>query len=343
MKPARIIPVLLSCLFTTACSDGGDTPLPDYLTRLGRSLEMNISPTREELPALPRARELHIDLAQGSLDLLDMFALNDCQLNVTIGKSNSSLGKLASGSQRLLLELEFLSLAPACIRTLESGDHVELAKTLKLALSGKRQQLPARIWNATFAGPEFREFWSQPSSLAKYPGATGPAVPAALEELATLFRAWLTGGYQTGHDRLEPLLGIIRTGDGGSLLSGLAVQRSGLDTGTAALHQRLGDPPLCYENRPGSRGRILETVVRKFFIGEVQPWSVELARRRQLLLEPITEMEAALEEVTPSSYSDWRRRRDSLLSSSIEAPRQHALAIAALLDQCGLRPGGQAQ
>ena len=170
-------------------------------------------------------------------------------------------------------------------------------------------------------------------------GATGTAVPAALEELVLLLRRWLNGDYEAGRDRLETLLATIRRGDGGRLLSALETQHNGLASGTEAVRQRLTDPPLCYRKRPSPQGLIFETVIRKYFIGEVQPWSVQIARRVQLLGEPIARLEKMLEDVTPPAYRDWRRYRDSLMSSGVEAPRQHALAVAELLDVCGLRPG----
>ena len=313
--------------------------MPEYMERLGRSLDMPIEVAGPDLAPLPRARDLHIDLMPGAIDLLDLFALRDCRLNVTIGKSNSSLGKLATSSQRLLLELEFLTLAPACIRSLRDRGESRLAAMLEAASAEKRGQLPARIWNATLAGPEFREFWQRPATLANYPDATGGAVPAALSELAALIDTWLSGEHGAGHERLEALLGAVRRGDGGSLLASLATQRRSLASATPAVRQRIAGPALCFGGTPSPEARIFETVVRKYFIGEVQPWAVALARRRQLLREPLAAMEEALEDVTPAAYRAWRVQRDRLLNSSIESPRRHAMAIAELLETCVLRPG----
>ena len=81
-------------LALAACGAGGETPVPNYLARLGRSLDLPPESPSAGPPTLPRSRDLHIDLQAGSLDLLDMLALGDCRLDVTIGKSNSSLGKL---------------------------------------------------------------------------------------------------------------------------------------------------------------------------------------------------------------------------------------------------------
>ena len=156
-----------------------------------------------------------------------------------------------------------------------------------------------------------------------------------------LVDAWLSGDYGVGGERLEALLGTVRRGDGGSLLASLAIQRRSLAGATPTVRRRIDAPALCFGGTPSPEARIFETVVRRYFIGEVQPWAVALARRRQLLREPLAALEGALEDVTPAAYRAWRVQRDTLLDSSIDAPRRHALAIAELLETCGLRPGSE--
>ncbi len=321
------------------CSAGSDLPLDNYLTRLGRSLDRDIEPLTDRLPPLPRARELHLDLVSGSIDLLDLLAMRGCELNVTIGKSNSSLGKLATDSQRLLLELEFLALAPACIESLDANEDAGLIATLSAAIDKKRTQLPARIWNATLGGPEFRDFWKSPGRLGDYPAATGGDVPVALARLSMLVSAWLAGDYRAGGEELEPLLDEVRRGDGGALLASLARQRAGLAAAAPALQERLEPAPICFSNSPSPEGRIVDNVIRKFFIGEVQPWSVQVARRRGDLMPPVLSLETSLADVIPTAYRQWLQVRDPLLDSAVAAPREHARHLATLLESCGLRPG----
>ncbi len=328
--------VLAACL--SSCS-GSDAPVDNYLTRLGRSLDRNIEPEPERLPPLPRARDLQLDLLPGSIDLLDLLALRGCELTITIGKSNSSLGKVATDSQRLLLELEFLALAPACIGALDPAEDEELIATLTEALASKREQLPARVWNATLGGPEFRSFWKRPNRLGDYPADTSGQIATALERLAALSAQWLDGDYAAGSEELEPLLADVRRGDGGALLASLDLQRAGLAAAEPALQDRVQPAPICFGNTPSPEGRIVDNVVRKFFIGEVQPWSVRIARRRADLMPAVHALESHLDAVMPTAYRDWSGQRDALLASATEAPREHARSLAALLDSCGLRPG----
>ena len=333
-----ILPGLI-VLAIAACAPAGEPPLEDYLARLGRSLQRDIATPSPAWPAYPRSREMVLPVSTGSIDLLDMLALGDCALDVTIGKANSSLGRLATDSQRLLLELEFLRLAPACISSLNPGQDGELVETLAAAVESKRQQLPARVWNATLGGPEFRAFWKRPPSLSDYPAQTGVAVVTALARLAELVEHWLGGDYDVGAAELEPLLDQVRRGDGGALLAALAIQGAGLGSAAPAIDDRLRRAPLCFDSTPSMQGEILDNVVRKFFVGQVQPWSVKLERRRQLLLPHVTAIEQQLGAVSPPAFRQWREDRNQLLEISAGAPRDHALALAALLESCGLRPG----
>ncbi len=330
--------VLAGCLLS-GCGAGSDGPLDNYLTRLSRSLDRAIEPGAERLPPLPRARDLKLDLQSGSIGLLDFLALGGCELSITIGSINSSLGKLATESQRLLLELEFLSLAPACIGSLDPAEDGELITALQAAVADKQRGLPARIWNATLGGPEYRAFWKRPGHLGNYPADTGSEVVTALARLAQLSTRWLDGDYEAGSNELEHLLGDIRRGDGGALLASLDVQRAGLAGAASALQDRVEGSPVCLDNRPSPEGRIVDNVVRKFFIGEVQPWSVQVARRRTELISPVLALELNLAQVAPPAYRQWSQQRDQLLSSAVKAPREHARGLAAILESCGLRPG----
>ncbi len=341
MKSARnrLSVLLLAASLVGGCSESSSVPLDKYLTRLANSLDRPITVNVDRLPPLPRSRDLQIDQQSQSIGLLDLLALNGCELSITIGNINSSLGKLASDSQRLLLELEFLSLAPACIRSLDQTTDAELITTLQAAMSEKHRMLSARIWNATLGGPEFRAFWKRPHRLDNYPANTGGQISLSLARLAELSSQWLDGNYEAGSGELERLLGNVRSGDGGALLAALDLQRSALAAAAPAIQQRLDGASICLGNTPSLEGRIVDNVVRKFFIGEVQVWSVQVARRRNQLMPPVLALEQSLRKNMPDAYRTWARQRDQLLNSATDAPREHARHLAALLESCGLRPG----
>jgi hypothetical protein len=93
-------------------------------------------------------------LPPGKLGALDFLAISGCEVQVTIGKRNSSLGRMAKESQRLLLELEYLALAPECIDYQRRQGRSGVADTLEQAwqLSNCRPWHSTQPWAARSTG-----------------------------------------------------------------------------------------------------------------------------------------------------------------------------------------------
>lgn len=335
-KAIRLILVAL----LAGCGGGPTAGFDDYLARLGRTLEVE-PPAWEaaDFEPPPRTGRLRIPLEGSTVDALDFLALRGCALQVTIGKRNSSLGRLASDSQRLLLELEFLQLVPACVAFLESEGKQALAGTLTSAREQKQAQLPAMIFNATLANREYRALWTAPASLGDYPAETNSRVITALEAVNRWAGQWLAGDYSHDNEAFELLLSEVALADGGALASALALQAGALGAADALLQQRLDRGPLCTAGRRPPAADVLETVVRKFFIGGIQGWSSQLERRRQALLPPLQSLEARLAPVLPADYRDWLSRRDARLDDDAAAPRRHVEQLKRLLDPCSSDSG----
>jgi hypothetical protein len=319
------------------CGAGG--PQEDYrqyLTRLARTLEMaSVAPGHASTPALPPARDLRLDLPPGNIDALDFLALSGCAVQITIGKRNSSLGRMARPSQRLLLDLEFLRLAPDCIAYQRREGEEALAATLEEAWELKRVQLPSQVFNATLGSSEYRAFWRARAPAPDYPAATGSALITAMEELNGHVRRWLQGDFTADNQDVELLLGKVAGGDGGALLRALAAQASALAAADQILAARMAGGPLCGPGWRPAAADILDTVVRKFFIGAIQPRAAALNRRYHELLPPVTELEQMLEPALPPAYQAWRGQRDEQLAALAEAPRRHVQALLAIQEPCG--------
>ncbi len=290
---------------------------------------------------MPAARELRVELAQPKIDLLEFLRLSDCHLQRLVAGRNSSLGKLAQPSQRLIYELEFLHHGAVCRAALEANERSELAQKLNDVLSQKREQLPTVIWQATLGAGEMRAFWQVPAELGDYPAATAAEVPMAMARLLRRVERWLDDDWQVNAVALERDLQLLKTGDGGALLRAWKLLADELGRGTELLQNRLAERPLCYKQQPSQQADILLNVVQQKFIAELQPWAVALSQRRYQLLPAVEKLEQVLASVEPASYSRWRQQRDKQFSAAFAAPKQHVAAIQPLLEQCGLAPGQQ--
>lgn len=306
-----------------------------YLTRLGRSIEVEVPVIASQpQPRAPRPEELRLEIRSASLDTLDFLALAGCDLQVTIGKSNSSLGRMARDSQRLLLALEYLQLAPACIDYQRARDRDELADILQQAWQLKRKQLPAMLFNATLGGIEYRAFWRVPANLGDYPTDTSSQVISSLRNINSHARRWLEGNYQANNRDFEILLSDIAGGDGGALLKAVAEQAAWLSAGDAMLAQRRARGPLCTPGFEPTAAGILQNVVRKYFVGETQPYAAALGRRYHDLLPAITELEELLSSALPPDYRAWQQQRDTALEDLLAAPRRHVEQLKTLQQTC---------
>jgi hypothetical protein len=333
MWRALLVGVSLA-LALPGCGDPGPrAALDTYLSRLSRPLDADVpSWAAVDPPPPPRSAELRVPVTAGRLDALDFLALRGCRLQATVGKRNSSLGRLAPPSQTLLLELEFLRLAPACVETLRADGRDALAITLENAAASKREALPLRIYNATLASEEFRAFWQGGAGpLAHYPKNTSSAPTLALDALLASSERWLAGDYRADNRQVEILLSEIATGDGGRLRRALALQGAALDVANGMLASRA---PLCRGSLQPREADIVKNVVARFFVEGVQPWSAALGRRRHELLPPITRLEDLLAPVLPEAYRHWQTRRDAALTRAADAPRQHVEQVQATLEGC---------
>ncbi len=330
---------LLALLFGCSQPAQGPALLDDYLQRLSRTLDAE-APDATSLWAPPRLRDAGIaplEIPRAKLDVLDFLALSGCELQVNLGRRNSSLGRNAAASQVLLLDLEFLALAPACVNALRSAGNEQLALQIQAAQAMKIRFLPHRIFNALLAGPEYEQFWKLPGALAAYPETVGGAVIDSLHWFDRAIQMWLSGDYRFQVDQLEDQLFHLRNGDGGALLLAATLQARTLDRGNALLAHRLERGPLCPGTSATATATTLKTVVSKFFAGGVQPWLAQLDLRDRELLPPIRGIEAQLAPVLPDAFQRWSKQREATLTTLRSMPRTHIAALQALAASC---PGG---
>jgi hypothetical protein len=201
-----------------------DTPFEVYLSRTDSA--RSITPP-DGLKVPPVTVDLQLNIPWGTLDTLDLVSLSGCSVQTTIGKRNSSLGRHAKPSQRLLLELEYLRLAPQCIALLRDRQRA-LADVLKAAWHERQAQLPAMVFNATLGSDEYRSFWLAPRAPGDYPVVSLAVAVSALQRINRHVCRWLSGDYQAQNRDFEVLLSQVAGGDSGALLQALHTQSSGV-------------------------------------------------------------------------------------------------------------------
>jgi len=333
-----LILVVITTLYlvSTACSQNNDSArFERYLDRLARPLSTEVPKIDEPLRLRPPAvADLQLAISPGKLDALDFLSLSGCQLQVTVGKRNSSLGKFAPPSQQLLLELEFLQYAPACITHLRTQNEIEIAELLESTYADKLLQLPERIFNATLGSDEFQTFWRRPGRLDDYPRNTSSAVITALEAINTHALRWQSGDFDANNRDFELLLSEVARGDGGALTFALSRQDEWLTGANTMLLAKQRAGGFCEKGLKPPSATILENVVRKYFIGEIQPVAAMLSRRHHQLIPAIETLEETLHSALPQNYLGWRTARREGYAHTTTAPRRHVALLKSLLDPC---------
>lgn len=312
----------------------GESLLVNYIERLTNTLSVD-TPDR---PAIDPPRIVEFEIAPipietQSIGLIDLLSVTDCELKVNIARRNTLLAKNASPSQKLLLDLEFLRLAPACIDTLKSSGDDKLAEIIKEARELRDQQLPARIFNAVTAGPEWQALWSAPLSLGNYPEQSSDDEAQALNALAHRIERWLSGNWDREDEMIELLLSELRTGAGGSLLLAASTQQAFLAQASKLLEVTTRDE-LCRRGEATQTSVVLNTVIQKYFAGEVQVWLSAVNQRHYALLRGVESIESSLNAVLTNEYREWQSAREVTTEYLFTAPRTHVRAIKATQDPC---------
>ena len=330
---------LLVCLLALAgCDDTAQGPelLSEYLNRLSTVTGSALTaptpfPPELDLPQAPRT-ELP---ATNQIDLIDFLSLSGCELQINLGRRNTQLGRTAAPSQRLLLDLEFMELAPACITLLRDRGDTELANVLHLASLERRGLLQQSILHAVLMGPEWRAFWQRPAALLAYPTHTNSLIIASLSRLSQLTASWLGGSWAASNREFELLLSDLRAGDGGALMLAHYLVARDLTRANELLEAARVQAPLCPYGQPTARSNALNRVVTQFFVGQVQPWLVRLRQRKEALHQPIKALEAPLGAALPPDYIDWAMQRDQLLATQTQVIKTHVETIQRTLAACG--------
>lgn len=316
-------------LLTSACQpDSPEARFEDYLARLARLTDQDI-PVVQPVPgpAYPPRRELELDIPRRTIDVGEFFELHGCDMGALVGYRNSPLGRVQQASQRLGYEAAWLAAADAC--------GAGAADWLAEIGVKKRQRLPALFWNATFAAAEMRT-------------ALGRAGAPADADLADLVRGLhdsydrvLQGDFDLG--AFERLLGRLQQQSWlGPARRDWARWRRYLDAAAAMLDNAAVD--LCLQGRPTPRARRLQTVFRKFYVGDIQPRLAVAMRRHEAWITELARLLERLQAVRPPAFDAWYVRvmspahADSEWRRTQHAVVAHAEAWQRVFARCAIDP-----
>jgi len=329
---------ILLLLSISACSPAevGAEKFDNYLKRLSRVADVEVeSMEASRSPKIPNfAQRRTSTIPNGTLSLIDFLSLSGCALQANIARRNTSMGRTASASQKLILDLEFLRLAPACIELLTQQGETEIAKTLHDNIALRRTHLKQRLFTALLGGPEWQDFWRIPNRLLDYPDNASGDTAQALWILSQRVERFLDGQWTEKDEDLEPLLAKLRVNSGGQLVEAARLQTDKLTRGSAIMALAATREAYCHRGAITDIGTVTKTVIAKYFAGDVQAWSARVSQRHYEIQTPLLALETHLEDVLPHEYVVWRQHREELLEQLYAAPRQHVLSAQALLNDC---------
>ncbi len=335
-RVSRCVAMTLMLVVTGCSQEPASERLDNYHTRLARVFDFSPSPVApvRAVPAMPVIPHWPETGKSEQLDLLDFMSLYGCELQLVVAQQNASLGRFARSSQQLLNHLRFLHVAPDCIDSLRKEDKPALAAQLEQVFVTKQQHLAAYIWQALLGGEEARAFWKRPVVLADYPEQVGRAPAQAIAQMRDLASRWLAGEWDAGWSELEQVLAEFRTGDGGALLKSWEILQRRLSLIDADLAQWQRTAARCVQARANFDARILDNVIRKFFVAEVQVWAAQLSQRYYALMVPMEALENLLVAGEPPAYRDWRQHRMQFLEVARQSMRVHVHALQGVQKLC---------
>ena len=338
------------CLFVTLFTGCANRESPEnifnnYLYRLYNSLESegdkpslksNIDSAIASLPRYPKRIDLLHSLNESTINLLEFLRLSQCELQRHIGERNSSLGKLQKDSQRLIYDLEFIRLASICINSLSHEN--PLKTVLQIASDEKQQQLPLLLWNATFASEEFSYLFSLSTGFL---GASETDLrPVNVYESLTSMERMVIDN-QFDQVALEAAFAVLASRKVlGEVRRSMVLLHQGLEQADNLIRQRLEEKQLCRNNQPNKQFEIVNTVFRKFYIGEVQPYIASVYQQAETSFRLIDNL-VKKQQTTKAFSQFWLAvylSDDSEWQQVKKAIKIHTLNWQALLQQCGSLP-----
>lgn len=309
------------------CQSNTQTLADDYLKRLANVLSLpRVSIVPVTVPLFPRTRALTIPIDSVRLDLFDAYALRACGLLPFIGERNAVLGQVMPASRALDYEVRLLAQLVSC------RDNSDVDQSLVESLYQQKQaQLPQRIWNATIASEEFRQYWRANQSMVTVAdGLQTEPVAKILSDWQALANAPQTLSLAELEQHNQQL---YHTNEGMAWLKSTLYLNQVLAQANDLLVRAI-EQPLCPRGTIPA-ARYAENVMIKFFVGSLQPHMAVINRHGNMLVSGLQAVDSQL-AVDNIAWQEYLQLITTTHRDFHRLNRQHIENWQALLDSCGL-------
>lgn len=279
-----LLPLCLLISLSGCSADSGEKAVNSYQQRLARVLEQELPQTPLPTAALlAEPRDLKQPLPDLRLDLTDTFATRHCDLDTLIGERNSSLGRVYGASKQLSYELRFLHQLNMCLQ--KRWDNTALQNQLQQVYDAKQQSAKLAFNNMLLTDDTLRKQLLGVRDSLPYndkPGLTESW--QALTALTQLQQYIEQQNWQAASavDIEQQLQLLYRTNLPGRLQYSLR-QSSHQLTQLNQMLATVTPQSLCQPRSDKQQLEILANIFNKFFITQVQQYTVNLQQYQQQL------------------------------------------------------------
>lgn len=351
MRTFNVCAVIAITLFCSSCSK--ETPeqalMQTYINRVANVLDETYQWQQPEpIPSLPHQRlrlQTIPDLNEGLIDVLD---LARCNLLPLVASRNSSLGKLAQPSQRLVYEIRFFQQISSClpIITKDPSVEAEVKERIDNIYRIKKDNLPYIFWNALYTGQEIEASLAMNQAALPLLQTDYSATLNALDSLSFITLSTLQDNIAANPSTLSEIElyyeAIYRQPLGAPLLKSLVLLEATMNTVSELINTRLARRPMCFPSMQNPKANILKNVFIEYYARQIQPYMAYVHRIGEQWFSTHTKTLALLPipiEVTPYAKQVFMQNsKTSIWERYVNARNQHTQAWQKILKQCNLMP-----
>ncbi|MEZ8033846.1 DUF3080 domain-containing protein [Vibrio crassostreae] len=317
--------ILLTVVLGGCFGEGPGDLFDDYQTKIARVQDADEIKENWEFEALPRKRELLLDVPSLSIGLIDSYQLRQCGLFNLIAERNSVLGKVADEFRNYDYQVALLEGVGKCLSSDELDP--EIIELLREIEQQKLAQFPLHQWNLIYASDAMQSQMRGSQWLRADIGDQVRQTSDALIHINQALNTSLVSG-----KTIEVQEVLEKSSTLGDLYYSLARASAELDTITKQL-TTFDANIICGKQRDTTKFRYLNNVFEQQYIGKVQPYMAQLDGYYQQLASQLVMFDAQPE--LHSYYFPIKDTHQAFRAST----RRHVDYWQQLFKRCGRKVG----